>query len=156
MFDPIAHLRSLARALRAPTGTFAPVRHLFVYGTLLPGEVRWSYLEPFVVGDGLVDSVTGVLSDTGRGYPAASFDPDTQDGRSISGRTFELRDDGTDEALALLDEVEGAVAGLYRRVAVRTARGIDAWAYEYGGGLGLTTIESGSWLDRSRPDHRAH
>lgn len=126
------------------------MRHVFVYGTLLPGEVRWSYLEPFVKGDGLFDSVPGILSDTGRGYPAASFDPDTSIGRRITGRTFEVRDDGREEALALLDEVEGAVAGLYRRVAVTTARGIDAWAYEYGGGLGLTTIECGSWLDRPR------
>ncbi len=44
---------------------------LFVYGTLLPGETRWHFLEGFVVGDGRADSLLGQLFDTGLGYPAA-------------------------------------------------------------------------------------
>jgi gamma-glutamylcyclotransferase (GGCT)/AIG2-like uncharacterized protein YtfP len=124
------------------------VRHLFVYGTLLPGEVRWRFLEPFVVGDGELDAVPGVLYDTGHGYPAASFDSASAGGRTISGRVFGLHADRTSTALEQLDEIEGAVAGLYRRVTVTTRRGTDAWAYEYGGGLDLRPIDSGSWLDR--------
>ena len=53
------------------TGT--AVRHLFVYGTLRPGEVRWHHLEPFVVGDGIDSTVRGDLYDTGLDYPAAVF-----------------------------------------------------------------------------------
>ena len=119
-----------------------------MYGTLLPGEVRWQYLEPFVVGEGEPALVRGVLSDTGAGYPAASFAPDCA--TTIVGRVFELRGESADEALTRLDEIEGAVAGLYRRVQVTTEAGVDAWAYEYGGGLELTTIDGGSWLDRPR------
>ena len=49
-------------------------------------------------------------------------------------------------ALAHLDEVEGAVAGDYRRVEVVTESGRTVWAYEYGGGLTVDPIEDGSWL----------
>ena len=121
-----------------------------MYGTLLPGEVRWRFLEPFVVGDGAADTVAGVLYDTGQGYPAAAFVRDDAVEVRIAGRVFELREEGSREALTRLDEVKGAEAGLYRRVAVRTDGGFDAWAYEYGGGLDLAPITSGSWLDRHR------
>jgi len=127
------------------------VRHLFVYGTLLPGELRWRFLAPFVVARGEIDAVAGVLYDTGHGYPAASFDRSACGNRTITGRVFELRAEESERALTELDEVEGAVAGLYRRVPVTTAAGLDAWAYEYGGGLDLTTIECGSWIDRASP-----
>ena len=52
------------------------IDHVFVYGTLRPGDVRWSFLEPFVTDDGAADSVVGSLFDTGEDYPAATFDPD--------------------------------------------------------------------------------
>ena len=74
------------------------------------------------------------MYDTGRGYPAAIFDaPGT-----IVGRTYRLRADRLDEALAVLDEEESSVPGGYRRVVVTTEAGTTAWAYEYGGGLELT------------------
>lgn len=118
--------------------------HLFVYGTLRPGDVRWSFLEPWVVDDGVDDAVPGSLYDTGLGYPAAIFD-----GRgTILGRTYELRRATLDEALAVIDEEEGTVSGLYHRVEVRTRTGIDAWAYSYGSGLDLTPIAGGDWLAR--------
>ena len=47
--------------------------HLFVYGTLRPGEVRWHHLQPYVVDDGVDDTAAGHLFDTGLGYPAALF-----------------------------------------------------------------------------------
>ena len=104
---------------------------LFAYGTLLPGEVRWSVLAPYVVDEGVADTAGGRLFDTGVGYPAALFD-----GRStIHGRVFTLRVERYDDALVALDEVV-------------TAAGRRVWAYEYGGGLDLVEILGGSWLAR--------
>jgi gamma-glutamylcyclotransferase (GGCT)/AIG2-like uncharacterized protein YtfP len=57
--------------------------------------------------------------------------------------------DRLDEALELLDEVEGAVIDLFRRVAVTTSTGIEAWAYEYGGETNFPAIPSGNWLAES-------
>ncbi len=119
-------------------------RYLFVYGTLRPGDVRWSFLEPFAADEGVDDTVTGLLYDTGLDYPAAIFGGE----RTIVGRTYLLRIDRLDEALSVLDEEEDTVLGLYRRVEVTTGRGMAAWAYEYGNGLDLTPIESGDWFAR--------
>jgi gamma-glutamylcyclotransferase (GGCT)/AIG2-like uncharacterized protein YtfP len=120
------------------------IRHLFVYGTLRPGDVRWSFLEPFAADTGIDDIVPGDLFDTGLDYPAATFGGHG----TITGRTYELRADRLDEALEVLDEEEDTVLGLYRRVTVTTRRGITAWAYEYGSGLELTPIPSGDWFKR--------
>jgi gamma-glutamylcyclotransferase (GGCT)/AIG2-like uncharacterized protein YtfP len=119
---------------------------LFAYGTLLPGEPRWHFLQPFVVDEGRVASVAGMLFDTGEGYPAAVFGADG----TIHGRVFELLAARHDEALEVLDAVEGGVEGGYRRVVVTTADDEPVWAYAYGGGLQLTPIEGGSWVLRRR------
>jgi gamma-glutamylcyclotransferase (GGCT)/AIG2-like uncharacterized protein YtfP len=120
------------------------ISHLFVYGTLRPGELRWPHLEPFVVDEGVDTTVPGTLHDTGNDYPAARFSGDGV----IHGRVYELRPDRIDDALALLDEVEGAVVDLFHRVTVTTASGRRAWAYEYGGDDDFPTIASGNWLAR--------
>ena len=120
------------------------ITHLFVYGTLRPGDVRWPLLEPFVTGDGWTDHVGGQLFDTGLDYPAALFG----DEGTIVGRTYPLLEARLDECLRVIDEEEDTVAGLYRRVAVRTRSGTDAWAYEYGTGLELVPIPSGDWFTR--------
>src|SRR6185295_7476071 len=65
------------------------IAHLFVYGTLRPGDVRWPLLAPYVADDGVPDSVDGRVYDTGRGYPAAVFD----ESGTIVGRTYTLRAD---------------------------------------------------------------
>ncbi len=117
-------------------------QHLFVYGTLRPGDVRWAILQPFVVDGGMPDSVSGHLFDTGFDYPAAVFRPDG----TIHGHTFSLLSKSIDHALSVLDEVEDIVGGEYHRVTVRTHLGLDAWAYAYGAGLHLTPIPSGDWL----------
>ena len=117
---------------------------LLVYGTLLPGEVRWHHLAPFVDGEGVADTVQGTLYDTGLGYPAFVA---TGDG-IVHGLRFRLTDATRDDALALLDEIEGAVAGLYRRITVSTGSGIDVFVYEYRRGLDLAPIPSGDWLTR--------
>jgi gamma-glutamylcyclotransferase (GGCT)/AIG2-like uncharacterized protein YtfP len=120
------------------------ITDLFVYGTLRPGEVRWPFLEPFVEGEGDDDTVSGALYDSGRGYPAARFG---QPGL-IHGRRYRLRVELIDEALGVLDEVEASVELLYRRVAVRTAAGIEAWSYEYCDAAELPQIQHGNWLAR--------
>lgn len=121
--------------------------HLFVYGTLRPGDVRWHLLEPFVVDGGWPDTVAGELFDTGMDYPAAVFDrPGT-----IHGQCFALLEASLTQALEALDEVEGVVDGEYVRVAVRTGGGIDAWAYQGGSGLDLSPITSGDWFVHRPP-----
>jgi gamma-glutamylcyclotransferase (GGCT)/AIG2-like uncharacterized protein YtfP len=121
------------------------ISHLFVYGTLRPGQERWPHLAPYVVDEGQDDSTEGVLYDTGNGYPAARFDRPG----SIHGRVYALRVDRLDECLELLDEVEGAVIDLFHRVAVTTASGAKAWAYEYGGEAMFPVIDSGRWVSVS-------
>ncbi len=116
--------------------------HVFVYGTLRPGDVRWHVLEPFTRDGGLPDSVSGELFDTGLDYPAAVFGSYG----TIVGQTFALDEATLDRAIAVLDEVEDVVGGEYHRVMVRTHLGLDAWAYSYGSGLDLTPIPSGDWL----------
>lgn len=120
------------------------ITRLFVYGTLRPGQARWSYLQPFVTDEGHDDSVNGTLYDTAHQYPAARFDGSAQ----IRGRTYSLRTERLAEALGVLDEVEGAVLHLFERVAVTTLSGHDAWAYQLTGNTDLDIIVSGDWLSR--------
>ena len=122
---------------------------LFVYGTLRTGQERWSFLEPFVSGPGNPDQAAGRLFDSGLGFPAALFDDDRKSrSGTIFGDTFELSSESLHEALELLDEVESAVEGLYKRTQITTDSGKLVWAYQYGEGLALTPIPSGDWLVR--------
>jgi gamma-glutamylcyclotransferase (GGCT)/AIG2-like uncharacterized protein YtfP len=125
------------------------IAHLFVYGTLRPGQQRWPFLAPYVIDEGHDDSATGTLYDTEHGYPAARFDGRDQ----IYGRIYALRIDRLTEALELLDEVEGAVEDLFTRVTITTSSGRDAWAYQYSGDTQLHAIPSGNWLsaDAEKP-----
>jgi gamma-glutamylcyclotransferase (GGCT)/AIG2-like uncharacterized protein YtfP len=121
------------------------ITSLFVYGTLRPGQQRWPFLEPFVTDEGCDDAASGAVYDTGHGYPAARFDVTG----TIHGRVYSLRRDRLDEALRLLDEVEGAVQDLFGRVAITTSAGVQAWAYEYLGDTPFARIPSGNWLSES-------
>jgi gamma-glutamylcyclotransferase (GGCT)/AIG2-like uncharacterized protein YtfP len=118
------------------------ITHLFVYGTLRPGQQRWPFLEPYVADEGHDTTVAGALYDTGNAYPAARFDRDG----TIHGRVYPLHLHRLQEALELLDEVEGAVIDLFRRVTVTTSTGIEAWAYEYSGETAFPAIASGTWI----------
>ena len=126
--------------------------HLFVYGTLRPGDVRWHLLQPFVVDEGWADTATGSVYDTGRDYPAAIFDAagaaESATSGTIHGRTYSLLESSIDRCLEVLDHEEGTVGGAYKRVAVTTGCDVRAWAYAYGTGLELTLIESGDWFAR--------
>ena len=126
----------------------ALVRHVFVYGTLRPGDVRWRFLEPFVVDEGWPDSITGRLFDTGFEYPAALLDERAEPGGTIHGHTFALLEESLDRCLAVLDVEEDTVGGRYRRTVVTTQRGTNAYVYEYGDGLDLVAIDSGDWFIR--------
>ena len=110
----------------------------------MTGHCRWPILEPFVVAgaNGAVPSgVSGRLFDTGLDYPAARFDL----AGVIRGETFVLEPSRADEALLVIDRVEGGVEGEYHRVEVRTDRGLTAWSYQFGGELdGLVDLD-GRW-----------
>jgi gamma-glutamylcyclotransferase (GGCT)/AIG2-like uncharacterized protein YtfP len=131
-----------APATDAPGRSIYMIRHVFVYGTLRPGDVRWAILEPFVVDGGAADTADGSLFDTGLDYPAAVFGT----GGTIVGHRLALLETSIGRALDVLDEVEDVVGGEYTRVRIRTGMGIDAWAYAYGSGLTLTLIPSGDWF----------
>ena len=124
------------------------VEHVFVYGTLRPGDVRWRFLEPFVVDEGWDDTITGRLFDTGLDYPAAILDHRAEPGGTIIGRTYALLSASIEQCLSVLDAEEDTVGGRYRRVVATTAAGIAAYVYEYGDGLDLVPIESGDWFTR--------
>lgn len=94
-------------------GAAGEAPHVFVYGTLKPGHLRWPLLEPFVVAH-FPATVTGRLYDTGVGYPAARFD----EAGTIDGVLCRLDPASSRQAWALLDRVEGAQ---YRRILVTAA-----------------------------------
>lgn len=124
------------------------VRHLFVYGTLQPGESRWHELAKFVRGEGVRTTVPGMVYDTGLDYPAAKFSPKMA-ADVIQGRVYEFDDEQIEAALARLDAVEGAERGMYQRVVVHTAAGPLAWAYECGDDeLLMRRLPDGDWLLR--------
>ena len=126
------------------------IRHLFVYGTLQPGESRWHELEAFVRGEGVRTTVAGRVYDTGLDYPAAKFSPGAATD-VICGRVYEFDDALIDVALARLDEVEGAERGMYERVVVQTAAGPTAWAYECNDDeLLVRLLPDGDWLQRAK------
>ncbi|MCB1038886.1 MAG: gamma-glutamylcyclotransferase [Acidimicrobiales bacterium] len=105
--------------------------HLFVYGTLLPGHLRWGLLAPDAVGWSPA-TVPGELWDTGRGWPAARFDPSSD--TVVPGMVVEFAEHRLREMLADLDEMEGLgdppdpLVDPYVRMRVGAA-GRRAWAY---------------------------
>jgi gamma-glutamylcyclotransferase (GGCT)/AIG2-like uncharacterized protein YtfP len=111
--------------------------HLFVYGTLMPGRLRWPILATFARGHRTAE-VAGRLYDSGNGWPVAVFG----DGGVIPGVLVELDPDRVDEALPILDDVEDTATDTLRRIEVTTLDGARAWAYHYTQAVdGLTPIE---------------
>ncbi len=106
----------------------APPR-LFVYGTLQPDRLRWPLLEPYATGHRPV-TVPGTLYDSGNGWPVVDFAARDHD---VPGVLVDLDPCSLDEALSLLDHVEGTVTDLLRRVVVTTRDGLAAWAYHWPG-----------------------
>ncbi len=111
---------------------------LFVYGTLMPGEVRWPALEPHALAS-LRASAKGHLWDTGAGYPAARFDPVGDD---VPGVLVEIAPELRGDVIGLLDRIEGEGV-LFRRVEVLTSAG-PAISYEWIGPTeGLSPLPDG-------------
>lgn len=111
--------------------------HVFVYGTLMPGQLRWPWLAPYVTAHH-PDRVTGRLYDTGKGFPAAVFDEPGM----VHGVCCTLDELMADEAWAMLDDIEGR---LYERCTVTTAKGRTAGSYAWAGDRdGLVPVD-GPW-----------
>lgn len=101
---------------------------LFVYGTLMPGHLRWAVLEPHALS-WRPAAVEGHLYDTGEGWPAAVFVPGED---LVRGWAVDLDPAVADVVMAHLDDVEGVDQGLFRRVEVALLDGEPVVAYELG------------------------
>jgi gamma-glutamylcyclotransferase (GGCT)/AIG2-like uncharacterized protein YtfP len=110
----------------------AVTTHVFVYGTLKPGQSRWQILERFTVRSDAVSSASaqGRLFDTGYGWPAAVFDSRVSD--QVRGVVVAIRSESINKALATLDAVEGVAGGLFRRILI-DVNGQACWAYHWPG-----------------------
>ena len=116
---------------------------LFVYGTLTPGHDAWPVLEPWVIGPGETDAVTGHLYDTGRGYPGATFAAGAGRESLVHGVVVVLDPELAPDAFDALDDYEGPE---YRRIEVRTEAGHTAAAYAWIAPLaGCRTVPDGRW-----------
>lgn len=117
---------------------------LFVYGTLMPGRLRWPILAPFVLSH-RVGAVPGTIFDSGFGWPVAVFasSVDGVDG-VVPGVVVDLDPHRLDEALAILDDVEDTATDTLRRVMVVTTDGGRAWAYHHHKAVGAM-VQIGRW-----------
>jgi gamma-glutamylcyclotransferase (GGCT)/AIG2-like uncharacterized protein YtfP len=120
-----------------------PVR-VFVYGTLMPGQPRWRHLSRYAVS-WQPATAAGRLWDTGRGYPAATFDDVAGE---IPGVAVLLRAEAAEAAIQLLDEIEGE-GSLYRRVQIDTSCG-KALSYEWLGATDGLRPLPGGWATPGR------
>jgi gamma-glutamylcyclotransferase (GGCT)/AIG2-like uncharacterized protein YtfP len=118
--------------------------HLFVYGTLVPGEDAWHLLEPWTTGLTRNDTARGRLYDTRRGYPAATFDP--QAPGMVHGAVVELDTARVGAALGALDAYE---AEEYERVQIVTEGGIVAVTYAWVAPLDHCDLVAGGRWPRS-------
>ena len=117
--------------------------YLFVYGTLMPGRLRWPILAPFARRHQPAE-VGGRLYDSGNGWPVAVFGGEGV----IPGVLVELEPDRVDEALPVLDEVEDTATDTLRRIEVTTVDGVQTWAYHYAHAVdGFTPIER--WAEQA-------
>jgi gamma-glutamylcyclotransferase (GGCT)/AIG2-like uncharacterized protein YtfP len=105
---------------------------VFVYGTLQPGQPRWPALAHFISEPNATRSasVPGQLFDTGYGWPAAVFERTSSN--QIPGVVVRLNPESVDEALLMLDAIEGVDSGLFQRVTVN-ADGHPCWTYHWPG-----------------------
>jgi gamma-glutamylcyclotransferase (GGCT)/AIG2-like uncharacterized protein YtfP len=132
-----------------------PIRQLFVYGTLLPGEERHPVLGRHGASTGEAASVQGTLLDLGA-YPGLIVEGATT---RVRGEVYDVPD--SERFFVELDGIEmfngfGVSGSTYRRALVRADRpgraSTLAWTYLYGGRrAGIRVIDSGDWRGRLRP-----
>jgi gamma-glutamylcyclotransferase (GGCT)/AIG2-like uncharacterized protein YtfP len=115
---------------------------LFVYGTLMPGHLRWSMLAGVSRGPAVAGWAPGTLYDTGQGWPAARFEHIAGDPWGMSTRVpgfvVELATPDA-EAWRALDRMEGIgdpadpARDPYERIRVEAVVGpgqaVVAWSY---------------------------
>jgi gamma-glutamylcyclotransferase (GGCT)/AIG2-like uncharacterized protein YtfP len=118
------------------------VRWLFVYGTLMPGRLRWPLIAADVVGQ-RPSAIPGTLYDTGHGYPALVVGGN----RRVPGWLLELSERAP-TVFEKLDVVEGPH---YRRTDITTFDGVRALTYAYIGDPAGFTVLDGPW---DREDER--
>ncbi|WP_426574123.1 gamma-glutamylcyclotransferase family protein [Aquihabitans sp. McL0605] len=123
---------------------------LFVYGTLMPGHLRWWMLAPHAVAHRPA-VVPGTLYDTGDGWPAAAFG--TASGRTVPGWVVWFDAAVLAGLLPELDRMEGIGPvpdrrnDPYVRIRVPIDSVTEAWGYH------ATTMHSSwrpidAWLDQ--------
>jgi len=107
---------------------------LFVYGTLRPGDTAWPRLAGHAFGRPSRAALTGVLYDTGRGYPAFCGGDGLVPGWSVRLRAPAV-------ALAELDLYEGRG---YQRVRMVDSAGRLCWTYVWSGSTdGMRVLPDG-------------
>ena len=125
----------------------APPNRLFVYGTLMQGEVRHHLLLAGGIQSISPASIAGELLDFGE-YPGLQLSTGTK-GR-VAGELVEF--ESLDKIIAALDEEEGPD---FRRelvnVTLPNGRGRFAWTYVLAAeaGRGGNAISSGNWRAKS-------
>jgi gamma-glutamylcyclotransferase (GGCT)/AIG2-like uncharacterized protein YtfP len=116
-----------------PAGTY-----FFVYGTTMPGHLRYHLIQEFVA-EATPARVPGQVYDTGSGYPAAKFGPGTGE---VEGHLLRLRPERVGETQRLFTQIE---AGMFERVSVETNSGVTAFAYEWIGSIQGMELIAGEW-----------
>jgi gamma-glutamylcyclotransferase (GGCT)/AIG2-like uncharacterized protein YtfP len=119
-----------------------PMRWLFVYGTLMPGRLRWPLIADDVVRQ-RPSTVAGTLYDTGRGYPALVVGGD----RRVPGWLLGL----SQRAPAVLEHLDAVEGPHYRRTDVTTLDGMRALTYAFVGDPAEFTVLDRPW---DRDDER--
>jgi len=118
------------------------MRWLFVYGTLMPGRLRWPLIADDVVRQRPC-TVAGTLYDTGLGYPALVVGGD----RRVPGWLLGL----SQRAPAVLEHLDAVEGPRYRRTDVTTLDGVRALTYAFVGDSAGFTLLDGPW---DRDDER--
>jgi len=89
------------------------IRKLFVYGTLLKGEIRSNYLNDTKLLDSI--EIPGEIYDTEKGYPAAAFCDNSNS--VIAGELYDIGSMG-ERLMHKLDMVEGTNIDLFKRTVI--------------------------------------